>query len=35
MNLIGNENFQGSYSGGLSALMMSQGRAGKTNTQMS
>lgn len=34
MNLIDYENFQRNYSGGLSALMMSRRRLGKTSGQM-
>ena len=34
MNLIDYEIFQKSFSGGLSSLMMSQERLGKTNMQM-
>ena len=34
MNLIDYEIFQRAVSGGLSSLMMSQGRLGKTNMQM-
>lgn len=34
MNLIDYEIFQRTVSGGLSSLMMSQGRLGKTNMQM-